>query len=143
MNDDPNALANVWRDVVAELTSDASDSPKLTKAQKAWLALVRPLTYAQGFALLSVPSPLAQEAIERDLREPILRALNRHLGQKVEGLGVRIAAPSEDRGEDSGDAAPADETDRGAALDFADSSYPDGASARRRHLTMSESVAVD
>lgn len=143
MNDDPNALANVWRDVVAELTSDASDSPKLTKAQKAWLALVRPLTYAQGFALLSVPSPLAQEAIERDLREPILRALNRHLGQKVEGLGVRIAAPSEDRGEDSGDAAPADETDRGTALDFADSSYPDGASARRRHLTMSESVAVD
>ncbi|RVW02336.1 chromosomal replication initiator protein DnaA [Rhodococcus spongiicola] len=94
MNDDPNALANVWRDVVAELTSGSEDTA-LTKAQKAWLALVRPLTYAQGFALLSVPSPLAQEAIERDLREPILRALNLHLGQRVEGLGVRIAAPDD------------------------------------------------
>lgn len=136
MNDDPNALANVWRDVVAELTSDGSDGPKLTKAQKAWLALVRPLTYAQGFALLSVPSPLAQEAIERDLREPILRALNRHLGQKVEGLGVRIAAPSEDRAEDAGDAAPGDDTERGTASDFGDSSYSDGGAVRRRHLSM-------
>ncbi|WP_137722882.1 chromosomal replication initiator protein DnaA [Prescottella subtropica] len=94
MNDDPNALADVWRDVVTELTSDTTDT-RLTKAQRAWLALVRPLTYAQGFALLSVPSPLAQEAIERDLREPILRALNRHLGQPVEGIGVRIAAPED------------------------------------------------
>ncbi|RVW02061.1 chromosomal replication initiator protein DnaA [Rhodococcus xishaensis] len=95
MNDDPNALANVWRDVVAELTSGSEDDTTLSKAQKAWLALVRPLTYAQGFALLSVPSPLAQEAIERDLREPILRALNLHLGQRVEGLGVRIAPPED------------------------------------------------
>ncbi|WP_305093210.1 chromosomal replication initiator protein DnaA [Prescottella sp. R16] len=94
MSDDPNALANVWRDVVAELISDTTET-RLTKAQRAWLALVRPLTYAQGFALLSVPSPLAQEAIERDLREPILRALNRHLGQPVEGIGVRIAAPED------------------------------------------------
>jgi len=143
VNDDPNALANVWRDVVAELTSDATDSPKLTKAQKAWLALVRPLTYAQGFALLSVPSPLAQEAIERDLREPILRALNRHLGQKVEGLGVRIAAPSDDRVGEPADTAAGDDTER----DFADSSYLDngGGPVRRRHLAMgaAESVATD
>ncbi|WP_430334925.1 chromosomal replication initiator protein DnaA [Rhodococcus sp. ACT016] len=130
MNDDPNALAIVWRDVVAELTS-ASDGAALTKAQKAWLALVKPLTYAQGFALLSVPSPLAQEAIERDLREPILRALNLHLGQKVEGLGVRIAAPED-----------VDEPDEPADVAFADASYTDSAfgdsatTVRRRHLAM-------
>ncbi|MGX7723047.1 chromosomal replication initiator protein DnaA [Rhodococcus sp. 5G237] len=62
----------------------------LTKSQKAWLALVKPITLAQGFALLSVPSTLAQQSIERDLREPILRTLNRHLGHRVEGLGVRV-----------------------------------------------------
>jgi len=125
VNDDPNALAIVWRDVVAELTS-ASDGAALTKAQKAWLALVKPLTYAQGFALLSVPSPFAQEAIERDLREPILRALNRHLGQKVEGLGVRIAAPED-----------VDEPDEPAETPYPDSSFTDGAATvRRRHLAM-------
>ncbi|WP_416276986.1 chromosomal replication initiator protein DnaA [Nocardia sp. alder85J] len=37
---------------------------------------------------------MAQEAIERDLREPILRSLARRLGPQVEGLGVRIAAPA-------------------------------------------------
>ena len=83
MNDDPNALARIWIDVVADLTSDSpgGDLPPLTRGQKAWLALVKPLTLAQGFALLSVPSPFAQEAIERDLREPILHALGRHLGE--------------------------------------------------------------
>ncbi|PTR25706.1 chromosomal replication initiator protein [Rhodococcus sp. OK519] len=143
MNDDPSALAYVWRDVVAELTSDASDGPKLSKAQKAWLALVRPLTYAQGFALLSVPSPLAQEAIERDLREPILRALNRHLGQKVEGLGVRIAAPSDDLADDD-TGAEDDTADRAATTDFADSSFSDSGSSsvRRRHLSMGASEAT-
>ncbi|AYA24535.1 chromosomal replication initiator protein DnaA [Rhodococcus rhodochrous] len=87
MSDEPNALADVWTDVVSELTIDDG---VLTKSQKAWLALVKPITLAQGFALLSVPSTLAQQSIERDLREPILRTLNRHLGHRVEGLGVRV-----------------------------------------------------
>jgi len=87
VSDEPNALADVWTDVVAELTVDDGG---LTKSQKAWLALVKPITLAQGFALLSVPSTLAQQSIERDLREPILRTLNRHLGHRVEGLGVRV-----------------------------------------------------
>ena len=93
MDDDANALDAAWPNVVAELTNGTADgtiSP-ITNAQKAWLALVKPLTMAQGFALLSVPSPFAQEAIERDLREPILRSLGRHLGSQVMGLGVRIA----------------------------------------------------
>ncbi|KAA0024959.1 chromosomal replication initiator protein DnaA [Antrihabitans cavernicola] len=97
MDDDPNALARVWPEVVTELIQGTADGsvPPLTGAQKAWLGLVKPLTLAQGFALLSVPSSLAQEAIERDLREPILRSIGRHLGEQVEGLGVRIAVPAE------------------------------------------------
>ncbi len=96
MDDEQNVLTAVWPEVVAELTAGSSDGaiPPVTNAQKAWLGLVKPLTVAQGFALLSVPSSLAQEAIERDLREPILRSLARRLGPQVEGLGVRIAAPS-------------------------------------------------
>ena len=43
--------------------------------------------------MLSVPSPFVQNEIERHLRAPIVDALSRHLGQRVE-LGVRIE-PSE------------------------------------------------
>ncbi|HLS78541.1 MAG TPA: chromosomal replication initiator protein DnaA [Nocardia sp.] len=95
MDDEQNVLATVWPEVVAELTAGSADGsiPAVTRAQQAWLKLVKPITVAQGFALLSVPSSLAQEAIERDLREPILRSLGRMLGPQVEGLGVRIAAP--------------------------------------------------
>ena len=48
MNDDPNALARVWVDVVAELTSDdpGSNLPALSSKQKAFVRLVRPLTLA-------------------------------------------------------------------------------------------------
>ncbi|MET8877033.1 chromosomal replication initiator protein DnaA [Nocardia sp. NPDC004604] len=96
MDDEQNVLATVWPEVVAELTTGSPDGaiPPVSRAQQAWLKLVKPLTVAQGFALLSVPSSLAQEAIERDLREPILRSLGRRLGPQVEGLGVRIAAPA-------------------------------------------------
>ncbi|MFF0532265.1 chromosomal replication initiator protein DnaA [Nocardia amikacinitolerans] len=96
MDDEQNVLATVWPEVIAELTTGSDDGsiPAVTRAQQAWLKLVKPITVAQGFALLSVPSSLAQEAIERDLREPILRSLARRLGPQVEGLGVRIAAPA-------------------------------------------------
>ncbi|MET7770466.1 chromosomal replication initiator protein DnaA [Nocardia sp. NPDC005366] len=96
MDDEQNVLATVWPEVIAELTAGSADGaiPAVTRAQQAWLKLVKPITVAQGFALLSVPSSLAQEAIERDLREPILRSLGRRLGPQVEGLGVRIAAPA-------------------------------------------------
>ncbi|MEU1984704.1 chromosomal replication initiator protein DnaA [Nocardia sp. NPDC019395] len=95
MDDEQNVLATVWPEVVTELTTGSPDGAigAVTRAQQAWLKLVKPLMVVQGFALLSVPSSLAQEAIERDLREPILRSLGRRLGPQVEGLGVRIAAP--------------------------------------------------
>jgi len=56
------------------------------------LTLVKPLTIAEGFALLSVPSSFVQNEIERHLRTQIVDALSRRLGQRIE-LGVRIAPP--------------------------------------------------
>jgi chromosomal replication initiator protein len=73
--------------------------PVLTPQQRAWLKLVKPLVITEGFALLSVPTPFVQNEIERHLREPIINALSRQLGQRVE-LGVRIAAPDSDDSDD-------------------------------------------
>jgi len=95
LTDDPAPdFVSVWGSVVAELhgqteASPGGDGDPLTPQQRAWLKLVRPLTIAEGFALLSVPSLFVQNEIERHLRNPIIDALSRRLGQRVE-LGVRI-----------------------------------------------------
>ncbi|MGV9709864.1 chromosomal replication initiator protein DnaA [Gordonia sp. NPDC003424] len=94
MTSDRDSFGEVWQRVVAELNNDAAatEHEPLTRQQKAWLSLVQPLTLAEGFALLTVPTPLVQEQIERNLRDTIRSALSRHLGQPVD-LGVRIATP--------------------------------------------------
>ena len=79
----------IWNDVVVELNSD------LTGQQRAWLRMVQPLVLTEGFALLSVPTQFVQNEIERHLREPIINALSRRLGERVD-LGVRIATPEPD-----------------------------------------------
>ncbi|MCB1263372.1 MAG: chromosomal replication initiator protein DnaA [Mycobacterium sp.] len=104
MTDVPGSdFAAVWSSVVAELNGSPDFSgeyhrapldPPLTPQQRAWLKLVHPLTFAEGFALLSVPSPFVQNEIERHLRIPIVDALSRRLGQRVE-LGVRIEPAGE------------------------------------------------
>ncbi|WP_327142956.1 chromosomal replication initiator protein DnaA [Nocardia sp. NBC_01327] len=93
MDDEQNVLTAVWPEVIAELASGSADGEiqPVSKAHKAWLGIIEPITFAQGFALLSVPGTMAQEVVERDLREPILRSLGRR-GLQVEGLGVRIRA---------------------------------------------------
>ena len=111
MTDVPGSdFAAVWSSVVAELNGSPDSSgdyhgapldPPLTPQQRAWLKLVHPLTFAEGFALLSVPSPFVQNEIERHLRIPIVDALSRRLGQRVE-LGVRIE-PVNDHHEQSAD----------------------------------------
>ena len=104
---DPPFVA-VWNNVVAELNGDTdtgetlngdSTQPTLTPQQRAWLKLVQPLVITEGFALLSVPTPFVQNEIERHLREPIITALSRQLGQRVE-LGVRIAGPTSEEADD-------------------------------------------
>ena len=105
---DPPFVA-VWNTVVAELNGDTAPGgaangdftiPTLTPQQRAWLKLVKPLVITEGFALLSVPTPFVQNEIERHLREPIITALSRQLGQRVE-LGVRIAAAGQDDPDDT------------------------------------------
>jgi chromosomal replication initiator protein len=104
---DPPFVA-VWNNVLADLNGDGDTRerngsgpvPVLTPQQRAWLKLVKPLVITEGFALLSVPTPFVQNEIERHLREPIISALSRHLGQRVE-LGVRIATPSTDDADDA------------------------------------------
>ena len=96
---DPPFVA-IWNNVVAELNGDGAANGSLTPQQRAWLKLVRPLVITEGFALLSVPTPFVQNEIERHLREPIVTALSRQLGQRVE-LGVRIADPATSETDDS------------------------------------------
>ncbi|MFN8071455.1 MAG: chromosomal replication initiator protein DnaA [Mycobacterium sp.] len=108
MTDAPGTdFASVWGAVVAELNGDANSpdghyGSQLTPQQRAWLKLARPLTIAEGFALLSVPSPFVQNEIERHLRQPIVDALSRRLGQRIE-LGVRIEPSADHHHDDSPD----------------------------------------
>lgn len=97
MTTDPDPpFVTIWNNVVSELNGGGTPGAgTLTPQQRAWLKLVQPLVITEGFALLSVPTPFVQNEIERHLREPIVDALSRQLGQRVE-LGVRIADLSED-----------------------------------------------
>jgi chromosomal replication initiator protein len=137
----------VWNSVVAELNGDIAAvgvangdaGPVLTPQQRAWLKLVKPLVIAEGFALLSVPTPFVQNEIERHLREPIISALSRQLGQRVE-LGVRIAAPDTEEpdnglnGYTGPAAAEADDIDEDEqALASAEESWPSYFSSRAKN----------
>lgn len=96
MTANPGAsFTDIWKSVVAELNGDLGGTTTLTAQQRAWLRMVQPLVLTEGFALLSVPTQFVQNEIERHLREPIIAALSRHLGQRVD-LGVRIAVPETD-----------------------------------------------
>ena len=116
-------FATVWNAVVSELNGETALSadpavalldPPLTPQQRAWLKLVRPLTIAEGFALLSVPSHFVQNEIDRHLRTPIVDALSRHLGHRVE-LGVRI-----EPGSDAAESYPAAPANNESDLDEVD-----------------------
>ncbi|MGE2835475.1 chromosomal replication initiator protein DnaA [Mycobacterium sp. SMC-4] len=105
MTADPDPpFVSIWNNVVAELNGS------LTPQQRAWLKLVQPLVITEGFALLSVPTPFVQNEIERHLREPIIAALSRQLGQRVE-LGVRIADPPAVPADQNGHTPPAADTE--------------------------------
>jgi chromosomal replication initiator protein len=155
---DPPFVA-VWNNVVAELNGDSdtretlngdSTNPTLTPQQRAWLKLVQPLVITEGFALLSVPTSFVQNEIERHLREPIITALSRQLGQRVE-LGVRIAAPTSDGPEEGVNGfaatptgAEPDEVDEDSeALASAEESWPAYFANRPQDATGSEPTAVN
>jgi chromosomal replication initiator protein len=144
--------------VLAELNGDTASSsvasgepaaPNLTPQQRAWLKLVKPLVITEGFALLSVPTSFVQNEIERHLREPIISALSRQLGQRVE-LGVRIASPSPDDPDDNHGTAPDTYTDHDAdeidevseALASAEESWPTYFSSRPRKIAASDAESI-
>ena len=144
--------------MVAELNGDTdrpatvngdSSPPTLTPQQRAWLKLVKPLVITEGFALLSVPTPFVQNEIERHLREPIIEALSRQLGQRVE-LGVRIAAPTGEEADDGVNgfttgAGPteSDEVDEDSeALASAEESWPSYFSTRPLDTAASDANAI-
>ena len=153
---DPPFVA-VWKTVVAELNGDIdtvglmngdAGPPALTPQQRAWLKLVKPLVITEGFALLSVPTPFVQNEIERHLREPIITALSRQLGQRVE-LGVRIAAPDTDETLNGLAGGPtsvteSDEVDEDSeALASAEESWPTYFSTRAQNTPADEAAAVN
>ncbi|GAA1483135.1 chromosomal replication initiator protein DnaA [Gordonia sinesedis] len=160
MTSDRNSFGEVWEQVVTELKHEApaADHDPLTPQQKAWLSLVKPLTLAEGFALLTVPSALVQEQIERTLRDTIRSALSRHLGQPVD-LGVRIVTPpdgdADDDGPDRTDGAPlpadapatpsvgAHGASSGAPVDLATTSLDDAPEASRAAAASGSSGARD
>ncbi|BBY81096.1 chromosomal replication initiator protein DnaA [Mycolicibacterium pulveris] len=161
MTADPDPpFVSVWNAVVAELNGESRPTdapngdptiPTLTPQQRAWLKLVKPLVITEGFALLSVPTPFVQNEIERHLREPIITALSRQLGQRVE-LGVRIAAPSSDDTDDSSagyqptssQAVEPDEVDEvSEALASAEESWPRYFANRQLNPTTDEDTAVN
>ncbi|WP_026918082.1 chromosomal replication initiator protein DnaA [Gordonia shandongensis] len=96
MAGDRESFGDIWNAVVDELSSAGGslDGEPLTRQQKAWLSLVRPLTMTEGFALLAVPSALVQEQIERNLRDTVRTTLSRHLGQGVD-IAVRVEEPDD------------------------------------------------
>jgi chromosomal replication initiator protein len=152
---DPPFVA-VWNNVVAELNGDTdtgetlnadSTLPTLTPQQRAWLKLVQPLVITEGFALLSVPTPFVQNEIERHLREPIITALSRQLGQRVE-LGVRIAGPTSEEADDGPNGftttAEPDEVDEDSeARASAEESWPTYFSTRLPNTPAGESSSVN
>jgi chromosomal replication initiator protein len=137
LTEDPGStFATVWSAVVSELNGELSadgtaivgapDASPLTPQQRAWLNLVQPLTIAEGFALLSVPSSFVQNEIERHLRTQITDALSRRLGHQIE-LGVRISPLASKESDDRANTAFEDTDDideDGEALASAHESWP-------------------
>lgn len=90
------SLKEIWDNVLNDLEEGSanqySPSPSLTHQQRAWLKLVKPLQVTNGFALLSAPNLFAKEAIERNLQEPITKALEKCLGEAIT-LAVKVVEP--------------------------------------------------
>ncbi|WP_425277257.1 chromosomal replication initiator protein DnaA [Segniliparus rugosus] len=89
----------IWEEVLAQLSdetaAEAFGHPPLTKQQRAWLPLAKPVSLGEGFALISVPSSFAADAFDRGLRAPIAAALRHILGKEIE-LNLRIASQSQE-----------------------------------------------
>lgn len=86
-----DSFAAVWSAVVEQLVDNSAAQPRLTRQQRAWLRLARPVNLVDSVAVLAVPNAVAQDQVGHHLRDVICEALASHLGHPV-ALEVHIAS---------------------------------------------------
>ena len=87
-------LEAIWRDVVSDLLQLSerpnSSVPTLTHQQRAYLQLVKPVIFVNGYAILSAPHAAAKSVVEESLAQHITTLLQSYLGVPCT-LAVSIA----------------------------------------------------
>lgn len=78
-------LQSTWREIVTELGQLAGDPTSgvapITAKQRAFLKLVKPITFVPGYAVISTPHNMARDVIQNDLGDAICLVLQRKMGQ--------------------------------------------------------------
>lgn len=77
--DESNSVGSSWRQVVRTLEEDHRVSPR----QRGFVDLARPRGLMESTLLLAVPSELAREVLENQLRVPLNEALRTVFGQDI------------------------------------------------------------
>jgi chromosomal replication initiator protein len=75
---DPVDLDAVWTRAIADLGDDV-----LPAQHRAWMRLTKPLALVQDTAVLAAPNDFARDILDTKLRDVIVAALSRQLGQDV------------------------------------------------------------
>ena len=119
MADEPNDLLDVWTRVVSRFDGD-----EVRPHQRAWLSLTRPLGLVEDTALLAAPNDFAKEYFETRLRSLIMSALSEELGREI-AVAVTVAV------DDSAKAGGPARDGTVGAIDFDESSRPNGTTAQR------------
>ncbi|WP_080792239.1 chromosomal replication initiator protein DnaA [Corynebacterium pacaense] len=101
MSQNSSSLLETWRQVIADLDAlsqqpDSGITP-LTRTQRAYLGVAKPIALVDGYAVLSTPHEMAKTAIERDLGAALTRVLSQRLGRSY-SLAVSVE-PDEHREE--------------------------------------------
>src|SRR3954470_21345857 len=78
MTEDVLDLDAVWTRAIADLSDDV-----LPAQHRAWMRLTKPLALVQDTAVLATPNDFAREVLDTKLRDVIVGALSRHLGDDV------------------------------------------------------------
>lgn len=85
MTQTPDDLQSTWQEIVSELSQLAEDPTSgvqpLNAKQRAFLKLVKPITFVPGYAVISTPHTMARDVIQNDLGDAICLVLQRKMGQ--------------------------------------------------------------
>ncbi|MFV8382132.1 chromosomal replication initiator protein DnaA [Corynebacterium hindlerae] len=95
-------LQTTWHEIVADLTRLAEEPGSgvapLTVKQRAFLALVKPISFIPGYAIISTPHNMARDVIENDLGDAIRLVLQRKMGRPF-SLAVSVEPDNPDQHE--------------------------------------------